>query len=164
MKKTALIISLASLLLISGGVFAKTIDLNQIVGAVAGSNDTNKDGNGKKNGNLLSGLEDQIMGRVNKIVDRVDERIKKYEDKFDAYEKKIDGYEKKLDQAEAAADKVVSAVNNFEVAKLKTYLDMAKYAAIGFAVIFVLSFVLLVVILIQTFRINTALKHIKSKN
>lgn len=161
MKKTLLSLFLAGCVLFSTQLFAAKIDLNDVVGAVAAASDKN----GKKSGNPLSSLEDQLLARVDKITGKLDKEIDKVTGKIDErinkYEKKIDDYEKKIDEAQRAADKVLDAVNGFNAAKLQSYITMAKYAAIGFVSIFVLSFLLLIVIFVQLLRVNGALKKLR---
>lgn len=154
MKKFLFLIPVLSLTLFANQSFAKKIDLGQIVDAVATTDSSSQKSGGKKSNNLLGGLEDQLTAKIEKVIGRIDERITKYETK-------IDDYEKKLDKAEAAADKVVGAINNLNAAKLQSYVAIAKYAAIAFATIFVLSFVLLIVIFVQLLRVNATLKDLK---
>ena len=134
----------------STNVFA--LDLNKIVGAV--------DGGGTKN------IEKELMGKLDPVVEKIEKRVDKLtgriEERVDKYEKKFDGYEKKMEKAEAAIDRVVNTINNVDKEQVEKYLRLAKLAAIGLASVFILSLVLLVIIFVQTIRINGALRKLKS--
>jgi peptidoglycan hydrolase CwlO-like protein len=149
MKKSLTLLFVASAFLASTPALA--INLDKIAGAV-GSVASSDKGGGK---NPVDEVVGKIEQRIDKVVGKVEERIEKYE-------KKIDSYENKLDQAEKAIDRVTAEINNFDKSQIDKYLKMAKIAVIGLILVFVSSLVLLVVIFVQTMRINAKLAKMKS--
>ncbi len=132
---------------------AFAIDLDKLAGAVQSATAGNN--NQKNSGLPLGNIQDQLLGKVeekiNKVTDRIEGRIEKYEKKFDAYEKKID-------KAEKATDQVIKTMEKFNQSEIANYIVMAKYAAIAFAIIFISSFVMLIVIFMNSIKTKRLLR------
>lgn len=128
------------------------LDLNKIVGAVEG-------GSGKNIEKELVGKLDPIIEKIEKRVDKLTGRI---EERVEKYEKKFDGYEKKMEVAEQAIDRVMTTINSIDRSQVEKYVRLAKIAVIGLASVFILSLILLVIIFVQTMRINGKLRKLKA--
>ena len=99
---------------------------------------------------------------VNKKIDkRIDKVVSKIEKRVNKYEKKLDRYEKKIDQAEKAADKAVKIMDSISEAKINKYITIIKYMTIAIAILFSITFLMIIVILMQTTKIKFLLQKIK---
>ncbi len=136
---------------------AAAINLDKIAGVVNDISATQSDPKNpsKKSASPLDGLQNDLLGkveeRVNKVTERIENRIAKYEQKFD-------GYEEKMDKAEKSIDRVVSAINSLDASMIQKYLNMAKYAVIAVAAVFLSMVILLIVVSVQLIRVNSLLK------
>lgn len=150
MKKTFLAALAIISVVYSTNVLA--LDLDKLVGAVEG-------GSGKS-------IEKELVGKLDPIVEKIEKRVDKLtgriEERVEKYEKKFDGYEQKMEKAEEAIDRVVDTINNIDKSQIEKYVRLAKLAAIGLASVFILSLLLLVIIFVQTMRINGKLRKLKA--
>jgi len=150
MKKIFLII-LASFFILPLSP-ASALNLDKLVEAV--DNSTSKDA---KNPNAaLSNIQDKLLKQVEDRINKVTERI---ESRVDKYEKKLDEYQKKIDQLEKVADQAISTFNSFDKNHLQEYISIAKYAVIGFVLMFVTSFLLSILVFFQMLKIKSLLKN-----
>ena len=100
--------------------------------------------NGKKGGSVLDGALGNVADKLEEKVDKITEKL----------EKRLDKYEEKIEKAEKATDKIVSMVNNFDLAK---YVGMIKIALFVLAGVFAIFIVMLFLVYMQLSKIKKKL-------
>lgn len=104
---------------------------------------------------IIASVSDNINKKIEKKIDKVTGRIEK---RIDKYEKKLDRYEKKMDEVEKTADDVIELMSSISKSEIAKYIAIIKYLAIGTVILFISSFLMLLVIFKQNLKIKSLLQ------